>query len=984
MSDLYLQSAINEVKDQLGLDTADGQYLNVVSANLGIIRPILGFSDARWRALVKIIALQHKQIKTKFEDALTVLFGPKHTQVTTLAADALTGDTTILLEASDTFPQLGTLILDRGLPVEETVTYDFIDRYTNRAHLTVPLANSHLSTAYGETVLRVPLGASDTTVYVFSDALYPGPAASTPVLIQDHQGMDAFALVTSSGSPHNYLGLAAPTMQDFPAPTAEHVHEYLLRDYIYPSEFLTLTNNDKFLPTGYVMVGESTEYTATGGSITSVTVAAASFTADAHEGYQVQFRGTITSALLGIRAYVVANTDAELTFYPPLAVAPVAGDLFVVLPVVEYDQNDEDQTTLRLKRPIYDLTIPQDSYVEQLGKLTRVKTAQVQYIGTQWDVIQSNPRLVELLLPKALQDVNTIRSASYVHPAFISLSTTLDSGATAGETTLTVVAGDAFPVAGQLVINAGGGTEEYIGYKRLPVVLGVLMGATTTTHIVTTSLALPPILAGNTVYIEDRIQGLSLSRQATIVTATEIDFTDPIPNLLFAKFSEATTQVWYYDPNVFTTAQGTGLVNTHLVGETVEYYNVAVDSTLQSGNVWPSGTNEFSGPYVFSPIDHTTEGASMLTTLNELYSGPTELILETVAGDTALEVADATAMPLSGNFSISIGAETTTRATTTASSVHLKQRVLETVSAPSGIGDTLLDISPFGGPPGGIMPSGKGYRVIVDRGGANEEVVYVLSVDSGASTLTVDPMNSVHAPGETVELLNDVIVVSALTQLHGGRIGHDDRTVRWPVYDWTMNPTIISPIYSSLEVVSTAGLSSTGGTVVLSYAAADQDITSKISTAAPATSTVLVLASTASFPTIYPYEIQIEKGGYLEERALVTFNDTGTNTLTINGGTSGLVEGHPVGVKVSLVPSKTEILSYDSTTLTSLGFSEGIMLDSMHRPAETIIRSSNLSTLRAQGYDFPLRIPSDLRTRLQYIIDLIRAAGIKVNIIESR
>ena len=67
------QSKISEVRDQLSLDFADGKYLNVVSSNLGIRRPPFGFSDDTWRALVKVISLQYKQIRTKFEEILTVI-----------------------------------------------------------------------------------------------------------------------------------------------------------------------------------------------------------------------------------------------------------------------------------------------------------------------------------------------------------------------------------------------------------------------------------------------------------------------------------------------------------------------------------------------------------------------------------------------------------------------------------------------------------------------------------------------------------------------------------------------------------------------------------------------------------------------------------------------------------------------------------------------------------------------------------------------
>jgi hypothetical protein len=71
------QSDIAEVRDQLTVDYADGKYLNVVSSNLGMQRPPFGFSDATWRALVRVLALQYKQITTKFEAVLSIILGSR-------------------------------------------------------------------------------------------------------------------------------------------------------------------------------------------------------------------------------------------------------------------------------------------------------------------------------------------------------------------------------------------------------------------------------------------------------------------------------------------------------------------------------------------------------------------------------------------------------------------------------------------------------------------------------------------------------------------------------------------------------------------------------------------------------------------------------------------------------------------------------------------------------------------------------------------
>ena len=108
MSTEKVQSAIAEVRDQLSLDYADGKYLNRVGANLGLARPKTRWDDDHWRAIVKAIALDKKQVRSKFEEILAIRFGPKVTASTVLAEDAAVGDTVITIADSTDFPQVGT------------------------------------------------------------------------------------------------------------------------------------------------------------------------------------------------------------------------------------------------------------------------------------------------------------------------------------------------------------------------------------------------------------------------------------------------------------------------------------------------------------------------------------------------------------------------------------------------------------------------------------------------------------------------------------------------------------------------------------------------------------------------------------------------------------------------------------------------------------------------------------------------------------
>jgi hypothetical protein len=172
------QSAIGELRDQLCLDFADGKYLNVVSSNLGIQRPPFGFDDDTWRALVKVISLQYKQVKTKFEDILTILLGPKVTQCSSFANSVLSGAKHAVLVGTKQFPQVGTMVIDEGLPTEETVRYSYIDRYTNTVYFDTPLVFNHPAVnAEWETGVIGPTDALEVTRTVCDTSGFPDPTA---------------------------------------------------------------------------------------------------------------------------------------------------------------------------------------------------------------------------------------------------------------------------------------------------------------------------------------------------------------------------------------------------------------------------------------------------------------------------------------------------------------------------------------------------------------------------------------------------------------------------------------------------------------------------------------------------------------------------------------------------------------------------------------------------------------------------------------
>jgi hypothetical protein len=106
------QSAIAEVRDQLFLDTADDNRLNVVSANLGMYRPVFGFTDDMWRALVKKMALQPKNVHKIFRDILDITVGPQFARVGVLESNSLVSVEQITMHTAEQFVQVGTVTID--------------------------------------------------------------------------------------------------------------------------------------------------------------------------------------------------------------------------------------------------------------------------------------------------------------------------------------------------------------------------------------------------------------------------------------------------------------------------------------------------------------------------------------------------------------------------------------------------------------------------------------------------------------------------------------------------------------------------------------------------------------------------------------------------------------------------------------------------------------------------------------------------------
>lgn len=1049
------QSQIAEVRDQLSLDYSDGRYLDNVTANLGLKRPVFGFNDDTWRAVVKSLGLSFKQIFSKFFDVLEVIIGPRVTVYANLSEDVELGATKFTVHDSSLLPQVGTLILDEGKIPEETLRYSFIDRGTNTVYLETPTTFAHSQVAADvEGPLLFAASAGDTTVQIHpSDARKITLLPATAVIGRGTPSEEV-AVILSVDVDQGVVTFATPLVNDHEAVYPAPIQNELAQPYQACAEFLVLSDSSKFPAQGYVLLSSSSNsFTATGGTTTTVTYASGDLAAERHAGYLAVFDGNITPALAGETGFIESNTATEITFRNTLTASPAAGDTFSIRPILKYTRNLVDDNSLQLSRDISDLSFIVGTEVELLNSSATLALASVKVAGTGWDVIQSNPRLIEILIPAEIRDINDLRSASYLHPAAQGpITTTLGANSLVDDTSLTLADASSFPPFGTLVVDAGGLDEERVGYARRRLIDTYdAAGSTSTTLNVTTGGFSAGAYVGATLFIGNELFDINTSREITANTSSSFTFTDPLTSAEIEALLDGSTEIWVYS-NTVVDIVNQGMALPHTSGDSVDYYEVVVSSTLQSGDVW-TDADVFPGPYVYDLSQFAPNANASVTTSTSLLAGPTKVVVDTDVSRTAVEVEDATAFPLGSvsPYQAVIGDKTGNREVVTINEVNLKQRVSGTVDvAGSSIGDTFLPlVSLVGGGTADDFPVANGYRVLIDRGGANEEVAFVSGVTNSPSDgLTTSSLVKDHVSGESVELLADVLTVDPLDDFHLGSISSAQRTVRWPgrpsvsltanasVGDFTLavtsslglpdtgriridseeydfskssptslrildnsgvrtahtsgdivylltsnkNAETVEVLYDTITLASTTGFPSAGGSVFLNFGSNQLGAESEVDTAITATDTVITLTDSSAFPTTYPYEVVVDVGaGEREERVLVTNND-GVQDLTV----SAMRFNHDTGVKVAFYAGTQQRLTYSSVSGSDLVFNAPFTLSTTHSPGESVVQSSQLSSSSPNGYDFPLRMPTDLLFRIEFLFDLIRAAGVQVAIIEQR
>ena len=974
------QSKLRALRDQLSLDYASGKYLNNISANLGLLRPKFGFSDDTWRALVKTLALQPKQVRDKFADVLEILLGPRKSLGLTLAATAAVGAKKITLNSTTGLPQIGRLTLDKGLVgLEETVDYYFVDYSTNTVYLSTALTISHIyhpNDFECDLLLSSAVGA--TTLYV-TDLNGVTPFTPAPFLLDPGTDREEVVNVLVTDPNTGIVTLVNPTVYAHDGITPNPVITTLTYDYLNNSEILVLGDVKKIPSSGYLLVGPSSStVAATGGSTTTFVTSANTFTANKHVGNIAVFEGNVTPALAGVEATIIGNTDSTLTFAASIGTAPAALDRITIKQRVKYTSVSISDNSVILKNPLYDVSYAATTKVELLGVKATFKLAGVYVENGCWDIYQVSPREVEIFICPDKKDISNLFSASYLHrEAAAPILATLLSPVSIGATSLSVSNLATAPIVGVLTLNG----VQRVPYKKRLITDTVAVSTTNSVIQLTTGGLTASALIGQQVQVGDYF-GL-----ITANTASTITIDGQIPDYILSTFVVGTTPVKFYSEHIIDLLNGTTVLNNLLAGVSVDLYEPTLVGSLPSGDLWTT-QDVFPGPYLY---DNTDQAPSVITTTTTTAIPPiSKLMLDVAAGATAIEVEDATLYDLVNfPYTVQLGSQSANKERVTVFDVNLAQRSITTLSSGVSPGALTLPVAALslgGAGDAAGFPNANGYRVRLGVDTASEEVVYVTGTLTGPNRLVLNtPVVNSHLLGATVALYSDVLTVDTLLYPHVGITPYMERNYLFPQTTSTLISLadIVGYELSGLDVTSSVGFPSKGQ-VILNFGSENLNRESGFFSVTSSGATTITVTDITVFPTATPYEVILGKGTPFEERAIVTSINTGMSQFTINGGTYGTKYSHPAYAVIEIPVGTKEVVEYTSVVGNSLRFSTPTVLQSIHQKSESVVYSPGYSNSRTSGYDFPLRMPPSLIDRIKYVFELVRAAGVKVTVISSR
>jgi uncharacterized protein YqfB (UPF0267 family) len=237
------QSAIAEVRDQLMLDTADDVRLDVVTSNLGLDRPSLGIDDDEWRALVKAIGLQPKAVRNSFHKIMEICAGPRRTRIFNLSSESEVADNIIDTANGENLVQLGTLIIDPGLPSEEEVSFCFRDLVTRKVYLSTSLTQAHIVIPYASSHLSVTIPVGATTFVLDDVSAFPSAPFPMSGIIDQGTPTEELIVITGIDTGTKIVTIQSGTQYAHSASRSTFIQKLLFKDTFAGRDFVELATN---------------------------------------------------------------------------------------------------------------------------------------------------------------------------------------------------------------------------------------------------------------------------------------------------------------------------------------------------------------------------------------------------------------------------------------------------------------------------------------------------------------------------------------------------------------------------------------------------------------------------------------------------------------------------------------------------------------------------------------------------------------------
>ncbi len=214
MADRF-QGAIDQVRDELFLDRADGRYLDVIGENFGVFRPRAGVDDDTWRQVLRLVLMSPKTTAERLVALLDALLGDLVR--IDYVGDAVTAPPDLRVEvlldpnappASPQPPAFAVRLTGQGLPADAPAA-------PGPGSVTIPATGVQVGTPGSPAPVPVPgpeivvaraLGGATTAQLAFAPVVAGSvelwvnpqtPAAPDPVrLDRAHFDVDAGGLIT--------------------------------------------------------------------------------------------------------------------------------------------------------------------------------------------------------------------------------------------------------------------------------------------------------------------------------------------------------------------------------------------------------------------------------------------------------------------------------------------------------------------------------------------------------------------------------------------------------------------------------------------------------------------------------------------------------------------------------------------------------------------------------------------------------------------